>query len=318
MHQKFLYVFAFGVLACAPNQDESFTSTPPPAVVLSLMGDTLRPVAMSEDLQRSRQQQLDAAHGAYESTPNNADSIIWYGRRLGYMGRYQDAIGVYTEGIEKHPNDARMYRHRGHRHITVRNLDAAEADFERAAVLIEGQPDEVEPDGLPNAMNIPTSTLQSNIWYHLGLTRYLQGDFPGARDAYVHGMGVSNNDDTLVATSYWYYMTLARLGTQDAAAAVLRQITTDMNVVENQSYQRLLLLFKGSLPVDSVLDVTADGDVALANATVTYGVGQYHALNGRMEQAREVWEGTIGGAQWAGFGYIAAEAELSRVPGPSS
>ncbi len=234
------------------------------------------------------------------------------------MGRYQDAIGVYTEGIGKHPDDARMYRHRGHRHITIRNLDAAQADFERAAVLIEGQPDEVEPDGLPNALNIPTSTLQSNIWYHLGLTRYLQGDFPGARDAYQHGMEVSNNDDTLVATSFWYYLTLARLGARDAAAAVLRPITTDMNIIENHVHQKLLLLFKGSLPIDSVLDATAGADLARTNATVTYGVAQYHALNGRMAQAQEVWESTIQGTQWAVFGYIAAEAELSRVPDASS
>ena len=273
---------------------------------------------MSEDQQRTRQQQLDVARAAYESTPNNADSIIWYGRRLAYVGRYQESIAVYTEGIEKHPNEARMFRHRGHRHITIRNLPAAETDFERAASLIEGQPDQIEPDGLPNALNIPTSTLQSNIWYHLGLARYLQQDFTGARDAYVNGMEVSKNDDMLVATSYWQYMTLARLGAEEAAAAVLQPITPDMNIIENGSYQRLLLLFKGSLPVDSVLDLTAEGDVPLASATVTYGVGQYHALNGRTEQAREVWEGTIRGTQWAGFGFIAAEAELaSETDAPS-
>ena len=53
--------------------------------------------------------------------------------------------------------------------MTVRELDNAIADFERATELTEGQPDEVDPDGLPNALGIPTSTLQFNIWYHLAL-----------------------------------------------------------------------------------------------------------------------------------------------------
>ena len=45
--------------------------------------------------------------------------------------------------------------------------------------LVAAKPDEVEPDGAPNARGIPRSTLQSNIWYHLGLAQYLAGDFDG-------------------------------------------------------------------------------------------------------------------------------------------
>ena len=51
------------------------------------------------------------------------------------------------------------------------------ADLRRASQLVAGKPDEVEPDGAPNKAGIPRSTLQSNIWYHLGLAQYLRGDF---------------------------------------------------------------------------------------------------------------------------------------------
>ena len=64
-----------------------------------------------------------------------------------------------------------MYRHRGHRYVSIREFDRAIADLEYAATLIEGTEDEIEPDGMPNAMNIPVSSLHSNIWYHLGLAR---------------------------------------------------------------------------------------------------------------------------------------------------
>src|SRR5690349_16959693 len=120
---------------------------------------------------------LAEAQEALRKNPDDADALIWVGRRTAYLGRYQEAIEIFSQGIAKHPEDARFYRHRGHRYITVRNLGPAIRDFEKAAALIEGKPDEVEPDGLPNAKNIPTSTLQSNVWYHLGLSYYLQGDF---------------------------------------------------------------------------------------------------------------------------------------------
>src|SRR5690606_38564210 len=120
---------------------------------------------------------LARAQAAYDATPENADSIIWLGRRLAYLGRYRDAIEVFSRGVALHPDDARMYRHRGHRYITVRKLNDAIRDLERAAELTRNLPDEVEPDGAPNRYNIPTSTLQSNIWYHLALAHYLKHDF---------------------------------------------------------------------------------------------------------------------------------------------
>ncbi len=117
----------------------------------------------------------------------------------------------YTPGIRKYPRDARLYRHRGHRYITLRKFDLAIADFQKAVSLIKGLPDEVEPDGQPNARNIPTGTLQFNIWYHLGLAQYLPGRNKGALKSYRECLKVSRNPDSLVATTHWLYMTLRRL-----------------------------------------------------------------------------------------------------------
>src|SRR5688500_8000546 len=121
-----------------------------------------------------------------------------------------------------------MYRHRGHRYITVRELPKAVADFTKAAQLVAGKPDQVEPDGQPNARNIPTSTLQSNIYYHLGLAHYLTRDFAKAADAYARCMTVAKNPDMLVATTYWYYLALARLGRSVEAATLLQPISAEM------------------------------------------------------------------------------------------
>ncbi len=175
--------------------------------------------AVSDKAKRDMEAQLAAARARYESNPNDADAIIWLGRRLAYPGRFREAIAVFTEGIEKFPGDARFYRHRGHRYITLRQFARAIADFEKAAALTKGKRDEVEPDGQPNARNIPTSTLQFNIWYHLGLAYYLTGQDDRALRSYRECLKVSNNPDALVATSHWLYMTLRRLGAGQSSGA---------------------------------------------------------------------------------------------------
>src|SRR5690554_911985 len=75
---------------------------------------------------------------------SEADRYSLAGRLEGYLKNYDDSIRVLSEGLEKFPDDAPLLRHRGHRYITVREFDKAIADFERAAGLVEGKPDEIE------------------------------------------------------------------------------------------------------------------------------------------------------------------------------
>jgi tetratricopeptide (TPR) repeat protein len=64
--------------------------------------------------------------------------------RTAYTGDFRGAVEIYSEGIEKFPHDDRMYRHRGHRYISIREFDRAIADLEQAAKLIEGKENETE------------------------------------------------------------------------------------------------------------------------------------------------------------------------------
>jgi tetratricopeptide (TPR) repeat protein len=206
-----------------------------------------------------------------------------------------------------------MYRHRGHRYLSTRQLPKAIADFERAYELTKGTPDAVEPDGQPNARNIPTSTLQGNIRYHLGLAYYLSGQFEKALPLYREDIAASKgNPDMLVATSHWYYMALRRLGRNDEAAKLLEPITASMDVIENGAYHRLLLLYKGELTEGDLLkNFGADG--SLEDITTAYGVGNWHQYNGRKAQADAIFARIVAAqSQWASFGYLTAEAETAR------
>jgi len=286
---------------------------PAGAEAISLLGEPLvapAPGANAETLQAN----LAAARAAYENTPEDADSIIWLGRRHAYLAQYREAIDVFTRGIALHPDDARLYRHRGHRWITVRELDNAIADLTKAAELIRGTPDEIEPDGAPNAYNIPTSTLQSNIWYHLALAHYLKGDFEAALPAWLEGMAVSSNNDMKVATSDWLYMTYCRLGREAEAAAVLEPISADLEILENTAYHRRLLMYKGEVSADSLLAVDTADPVQLA--TYGYGVGNWYLYNGDAERAAAIFRRILEQPNWAAFGFIAAEAEFARETVP--
>jgi tetratricopeptide (TPR) repeat protein len=252
---------------------------------------------------------LADAVAAWDADRDDAEALIWVGRRTAYLGRYREAIAIYTDGIARHPDDARLYRHRGHRYLTVREIDRAIADLETAEKLMAGRPDEIEPDGLPNARNIPTGTLHSNVWYHLALARYLKGDFDGAALAWTRARDAVANADNLVAASHWLYLSLRRAGKAADAARVLVPITAGLDVIENGEYHQLLLMYKGERTAQSLL---ATADEGSGGSATRYGVGAWHFVEGRTNEAIELWQSILGGPDWPSFGHLAAEAEAAR------
>jgi len=275
----------------------------------ALSGKPLYPIELPN--RQKLEADLAQAEKDLAARPTDADAIIWVGRRYGYLWRYQDAIAMFSKGIALHPADARMYRHRGHRYITVRQFDRAIADFDKAVSLIQGTRDEIEPDGAPNPSGKPRSTLHFNIWYHLALAHYLKGDYDKALTPWNECMKVSANDDSIAATSDWLWMTLMRLGRKAEAAKVLERITPQMEILENGSYHRRLLMYKGLEKPETLLN-PANAD-ALTVATQGYGVGNWYYVNGDRAKAKEIFEKVVSGPQWSAFGYIAAEADLQRM-----
>ncbi|MBO6523326.1 MAG: tetratricopeptide repeat protein [Balneolaceae bacterium] len=309
---KFLafFISCFLVTSCQDLPEPSFKAIPEnsPVEAISLLGDSLRAPTFSDSIRAVFVQNLVESGEDYKADSTNIDNIIWYGRRLAYLGEYQKAIEVFSKGIELHKNEPRLYRHRGHRYITLRAFDYAIADFEKAGELITGKEDIVEPDGLPNARNMPRSSLHTNIWYHLGLSYYLTGDLESAAKAYQKCIMASTNDDMLVAAVYWYYMTLKRNGQDELAGKIIEPIHADMDIIENDSYLKLLLVFKAEFDPELILNENSD---ALSNATTGYGIGNWHYINSRKERASEIWSQVYKGNSWASFGYIASEAELA-------
>ena len=267
---------------------------------------------LSADAKKRLDDNLAGATADFVKNPDDAQNIVWLGRRLAYLSRYREAIDVFSRGVAKFPADARPLRHRAHRYITTRQFDKAIVDFEKAAKLMTGRPNEGEPDGAPGRRPSPSATLKFNIYYHLGLAYYLKGDFAKALTAYRECMKYStDNDDSLVATSDWLYMTLRRLDRKADADKVLEPIKEGMNVLDNGAYYQRLLMYKGLRKPEEVLG--SDEQDPLQIATQGYGVGNFYLVNGDTERAKAIFKRVVAGSQWAAFGFIAAEADLSRM-----
>lgn len=272
-----------------------------------------KPLYANADGDRTKlEANLAAAQAELAADPNNPAKLVWVGRRLGYLWRIHQAIEVFSGGIQTHPEYAPLYRHRGHRYITLRHFDRAIADLERAAKLIGAKPDEIEEDGMPNERNIPLTSLGFNVWYHLALARYLQGDFDGAARDFAKTLAFCRgHDDNVVAVSDWLYMSLRRQGRAEEAARVLAPIRTDMNIIENAAYHRRLLMYKGEVKPEDLLNMQKASELDVA--TYGYGVGNWFLYSGQREKAVEVFQRVVNGPYWPAFGFIAAEVELART-----
>jgi len=295
-----LLFMLLALLYCRPASKMDYRKS---AEATSLLGEPLyAPAPEAGLLDRYKQYKVD-----FLIDTTNVEKLIWFGRFAGYTGAYQEAIAIYSRGIRMYPEDPRLYRHRGHRYISVRAFDKAIEDLEFAAQLIDGKPNEIEPDGLPNAQNIPVSTLHGNIWYHLGLAYYLKQDMESALGAYKRALAATENDDNIVSTTHWIYMILRRLGRVEEADTYLEAIHDRMNVIENLSYYRACLMYKGVL---KVRDLQGELENSSSGDALTYALGNWYFYNGEEKEAKSLFRNLLGRKTgWASFGYIAAESD---------
>lgn len=300
------------------NAEDSVLTDDKVVEAISLLGDTLYRLDLPDERKSQYDSALDVALKNYNNAPQNLDNIIWLGRRQAYLGRYQEAIKTYTQGLQLFPNAPELYRHRGHRYISTRQFEKAISDLEKSAQLAKSIPLTVEANGIPLPLpedDRPT-TLQFNIYYHLGLAYYLEGEYGKAAETYEQCLTFCQTDDEIAATADWLYMAYRRLGEDEVAEETLAMIREDMDIRENEGYFERLLMYKGLVSPDSLLAIgsnvpLADRDLALA--TQGYGVGNFYLYNGEQQVGQEILEDIVEGRHWAAFGYIAAEADLARM-----
>jgi tetratricopeptide (TPR) repeat protein len=228
------------------------------------------------------------AESASTADPRNVQRIIDLGVAQSGTRQFREAIETFTRGLAIAPDDPMLYRWRGHRYLSVRELDRAMDDLTRGYAL---------------------DSTNYGILYHLGIVRYARGDFDGAADAFARAQPRAPDGGELAGATDWLWMALSRAGRAADAQAMLERRPDSLGATN--AYARRLMLYRGEIGPDSVMTPADTADVQVA--TLSYGLGNWYLVKGDTTHAREWFERSVRSGGWPGFGFIISEIELRRL-----
>ena len=228
------------------------------------------------------------AERALAADPRNVEKIIQLGVAQSGARRFREAIETFTRGLAIAPENPVLYRWRGHRYLSVRELDRAMDDLTRGNRL---------------------DSANYGILYHLGIVRFARGDFAGAAAAFERAQPRAPDAGELAGTTDWLWMSLSRAGKPAQAKAMLDRRPDSLPTTN--AYGQRLRLYRGLIGPDEVVTAADTGDVAVA--TLSYGVGNWYLVRGDTTRAREWFERSVRSGGWPAFGFIMSEIDLRRV-----
>lgn len=241
-------------------------------------------------------EEIQAADAAVRSDPKNGRLWMLKGHALAKLSMMREAEECYAMAIACDPFQWEYYRHRAHRFLSCWRFEEAEADFTIAARL---------------------NPMDWNVFYHLGLARFLVGDYEKAAEAYKRCYGLTDAEPERIAVSDWYWMTLKRLGREAEAAAVLANITEDMQAGENTAYYARILMYKGLKAPEALLGTDPDKTTALELITMGFGIANYYLILGEEDKAVDVMRRVIRAGDendlYFAFAYLASKVELRKM-----
>lgn len=268
----------------------------------TLTGQALREPQWPEATRERLETDLAIARAVMEVAPERESSWIWLGRRYGYLGRYPEAIEVFTAGIERFPESYKLHRFRGRHRARNRDFAGAIEDYRTGIEKMEGHADTFEPDGIPNSRELTISTYRGNLYYYLGQTSFAVGDYP----TMIYALDLAQTspialeiEDHRVAVVFWKYLAYRKLGEDAIAAEVLASIPPELDLIENETYHRAVQVLQGLISAD---DVEREGD-----SLSRFALGMKYQFDGDRESAARVLRAVVAANA---LGYWPAEVEL--------
>ncbi len=237
------------------------------------------------------------------------DDYVEIGKQLVATARYKMAVEVYSEGLLKYPNSYKLLRNRGHRYITLRQLDQAIADLNKAEKLIQKEPDVMEYgiDGKP------TATVRHQIWYHIGVYYYLTRDYVQGGNAFKKALETAGDLKNVSGASDWLYNCYQRQGKKKEAEEVLKPLTPDTDTDRENAYFRRIMLYKGFIKSEQLVDVNMPPEkMSVQDVTKLYGLANWYRYNGNIEKAKSLCGIILQSNAWPGFAYAGAEKDLEK------
>lgn len=227
------------------------------------------------------------AQAALNADLRSVPRIIALGIAQSGARQFREAIATFTRGIEIEPGNAMLYRWRGHRFLSVREFDRAMQDLTRGFAL---------------------DSTNYGILYHLGILRFIAGDFNAAADAFTRALPRAPDPAELAGSTDWLWMSLSRAGRATEAAALLARKPD--SIPANNAYTQRLKLYRLEITPEQALTAADTGDVNVA--TLSYGIGNWYLLRGDTLRARQSFQRSVDSGGWPAFGFIVSEAEQRR------
>jgi Flp pilus assembly protein TadD len=228
------------------------------------------------------------AEAALKANPKDVQRYIQLGVAQSGARQFREAIETFTRGMAVAPNDAMLYRWRGHRYLSVRELDKAYADLTKGLAM---------------------DSTNYGILYHLGIVNFVRGNFATAASLFARAQPRAPDAGELAGSTDWLWMSLMRAGKKSEAKAMLDR-HPDSLVVDN-AYTRRLKLYRGEIGPDAVFTPADTADVQVA--TLSYGLGNWYLVRGDTANARTYFQRSVKSGGWPGFGFIVSEVELRRL-----
>lgn len=230
------------------------------------------------------------AKAALEADPRNVQRFIALGVAQSGARQFREAIETFTRGLAIAPNEPMLYRWRGHRNLSVREFDMALADLMHGYQL---------------------DSTNYGILYHLGVLRYLTGDFTAASALFAKAQRRAPDGGELAGSTDWLWMSLSRAGRAAEATAMLARRPDTLPTPPGYAYVSRLKLYRGEIAPDALVSPSDTADVQVA--TLNYGLGNWYLIQGDTTKATAAFERSVSSGGWPGFGFMVSEAELRRL-----
>lgn len=269
--RRLVIALVLGAASAAHAQSVQYRS--PAGVTYRSQADT-GPVA--------RAQRDLAAH------PRDMQKYIALGTAQAGARQMQEAVQTFTRALAIWPDSAILWRWRGHRNLSVRNFDRAMADLTHGYGM--------------------DSTVYG-ILYHLGVLRFVRGDFNAAADAFRRAQPLAPDAGELAGSTDWLWMSLMRAGRASEASAMLARRPDSLQTTA--AYARRLKLYRGEITPEQLITPADTSDIDVA--TLQYGLGDWYMIHGDTAKARAAFERSVKSGGWPAFGFIASEEELRRL-----
>jgi tetratricopeptide (TPR) repeat protein len=228
------------------------------------------------------------------------------------LGKLNESIESYKKAIAINPNYEEAHNNLG---VALNKVGQFEEAIKSLSEAITYANDslliEYEHSGLTLNNKKTVYNVKFNIWYYLGLSYYMKGNYDKAISSFRRCEKYTNNNDLKVVIANWLYTAFAKIGNLDLAEAEIMSIPINMRLIEIKSrkYHDLIMLYRG-LVTPSILTKRNGID-----ADVGYGIGNYYLINGQVKNAISAFNRVISTEQQELIGYMAIEKELGVLLG---